>query len=150
MTVSQAKTWYSISFNLTSRVQIISDHKHISCFPMLLRSTKHISWPLWWWWWYELLSIRVRPYKSSKFKAQIGENILQKLWRVVKRSKVLGSPLHGSEQSQNKQLAQQGDKENCAGNFSSTWIGHKSLQYNQNYNQVFTLLMLQNKDLFNT
>ena len=89
MTVSQAKTWYSISFNLTSRVQIISDHKHISCSLMLLRSTKHISWPLWWWWWYELLSIRVRPYKSSKFKAQIGENILQKLWRVVIVAKAL-------------------------------------------------------------
>ena len=142
------KTWYSISFNLTSRVQIISDHKHISCFPMLLRSTKHISWPLWWWWWYELLSIRVRPYKSSKFKAQIGELFCKNSGELLNVAKSLARHCMGPSNPKTNSWHNKETRKIAPEILAPR--GHKSLQYNQNYNQVFTLLMLQNKDLFNT
>ena len=146
MTVSQAKTWYSITFNLNLTSSLISGHEHILCSLVLQRSTKHISWPLWWWWWYELLSIRVRSYKISKFKSADWRVILQKLWIVVKTLQSPWLALHGSRAIP-KQTA--GTTRKIAPKILAP-RGHKSLQYNQNYNQVFTLLMFQNKDLFNT
>ena len=56
ITLSRAKTWYNISFNFTSRIQIISEQKHSFMLPSVSKEYKQISWPLWWWydiviWW---------------------------------------------------------------------------------------------------
>ena len=149
MTVSQAKTWYSISFGLNLKVQFISDHEHILCSPVLQRSTKHISWPLWWW--YELLSIRVRSYKISKFKSADWRVILQKLWIVVKTLQSPWLALHGSRAIPKHTSGTTRRQGKIAPKFL-LHVGTSlyNIKYNQNTTRFSHLLMFQNKDLFNT
>ena len=103
ITLSRAKLDITLSFNFTSRIQIISDKKHISWSPLHLGSTSifqsHYD--------DDMIGVafykRCRPYKSFKFKAQIG-GLFRKTLEGCYHNKI---PDSHSAAIPNKQLAQQ-------------------------------------------
>ena len=51
--LSRAKPDITFSFNLISKIQVISDKKHIIIIPSIFRELKHLSGPLWLMIWYD-------------------------------------------------------------------------------------------------
>ena len=91
---------------------------------------------------------KMRPYKSSKFKAQIGELFCKNSGELLNVAKSLARLCMGPSNPKTNSWHNKETRKIAPKILAPR--GHKSLQYNQNYNQVFTLLMFQNKDLFNT
>ena len=106
ITLSRAKLDITLSFNFTSRIQIISDKKHISWSPLHLGTTcifqSHYDDDLIWVAFYK----KCISYKNFKFKAQIG-GLFCKTLESCYRNKNPDSHAAGVRAIPNKQLAQQ-------------------------------------------